>query len=129
LVFALGSLTFTKPVGCTYTHYKSTVFAPAASDILIPDPLQWSPLVVENPSKSGLTLAKIPSLVKSAPYPPVATITDPYSYLVSPFLVTYSTPIISSPFFKSLVALHLVNNLANSPLVSFSISSNFSIRA
>lgn len=85
--------------------------------------------MVENPKRSGLTDAKIPVLLKSAAYPPVAIITVPYSYLVSPFLLVYSTPITSSPFFISLLTLHLANNLAFYPLVYFSISSNFSIKA
>lgn len=85
--------------------------------------------MVEKDNKSGLTLANIPESLKSAPYPPVATITDPNSYLVYPSLVTYSTPTTSSFFLMSLVTLDLVNNLAFFPLVYFSISSNFSIKA
>ena len=58
----------------------------------IPDPSQWSPLVVDKFNKSGLCLAKIPVLEKSAPYPPVAIITLPYSYFLVPSFKTYSTP-------------------------------------
>lgn len=126
LVFALGSFKLTNPVGCTYTHSMSTVLAPTASANLIPEPSQWSPLVVEKFIKSGLCYFNNPPLVKSAPYPPVAIITVPNSYFLFPSLSTYSTPITSFPLASNLSTLHFVNNLAHSPLVYLQISSYLS---
>jgi hypothetical protein len=45
-ILLLGSLGLTIPVGWTYTYSISTVYAPIFSDMRIPDPSQWSPLVV-----------------------------------------------------------------------------------
>lgn len=80
-----------------------------------------------NPKRSDLNSDNKLFFEKSAPYPPVATTTNPNSYLVSPALFTYSQPI-TSPFYSmSLVTLALVINLAHSPFVYFSNSSHFSI--
>jgi hypothetical protein len=61
------------------------LYLPAEAN-LIPDPSQCSPLVVEYLIKSGLSFYNKPVLEKSAPYPPVAIITTPYSYFLVPSL-------------------------------------------
>merc|ERR1719221_1503679 len=76
---ASGSSGFTRPVGCTCTHSKSTLLAPTASPILIASPVQCSPFVVGKCNKSGRYFARRESLPKSAPKPPLQRITGPYS--------------------------------------------------
>jgi hypothetical protein len=90
------------------------VSPPSSTAILIPSPLQWSPLVVGREKRSGLCFINKESLVKSAPYPPVARITTPYSVWVFPFLSVYSTPVTSPvySFLSNFYTLDLANNLA-----------------
>ena len=74
-------------MGCTCTLAMSTVPAPAARAILMPSPVQCSPLVVGRFTRSGRTRARMPLALKSAAKPPVAMITGPYSACDLPSLV------------------------------------------
>merc|ERR1719254_19778 len=84
LILASGSSGFTSPVGWTCTHSRSIDFPPIASAILMPSPVQCSPLVVGRWSKSGRYLASNESDEKSAPKPPLQRMTHPNSFETSP---------------------------------------------
>merc|ERR1719336_524394 len=108
LIFASGSSGFTRPVGCTWTHSKSIVFPPMTSPILMPSPVQCSPLVVGKCIKSGRYCASKESWVKSAPKPPEQRMTGPFCVVSEPPF-SYTNPVTEPELFVSnLWALALV---------------------
>merc|ERR1712003_442944 len=107
LILASGSSGFTKPVGCTCTHSRSIDLAPTASPILMPSPVQCSPLVVGRWSKSGRYLASNESDEKSAPKPPLQRMTHPNSFATSPPF-SYLQPTTMELLQKSSVTFALV---------------------
>jgi len=126
---ASGSSGCTSPVGCTWTLFMSTVPAPAASAILIPSPVQCSPLVVGNLPRSGRTRIRIPFGSKSAANPPVAMITGPCASCCAPPF-SYTTPTTApDASLSSRVTRALHTMLATSPLLCSMIASSFSISA
>jgi len=114
LIFASGSSGFTKPVGCTCTHSRSIDLPPMASPILIPSPVQCSPLVVGKCIRSGRYWASKEFCVKSAPKPPVARMTGPCSWKSSPpFSYTSPTqappPLVSSFVARAFVTIRALS--------------------